>query len=98
MADEVNRMALDGELTIYRAADLKLELLAALRQARVLEIDLSGVIELDSAGLQVLMLAKQTAAAEQRELRLVQHSPAVVDVFELLDLVAFFGDAVLIHA
>ena len=98
MADEVNRMALDGELTIYRAADLKLEVLAALRQARVLEIDLSGVIELDSAGLQVLMLAKQTAAAEQRELRLVQHSPAVVDVFELLDLVAFFGDAVLIHA
>ena len=73
-------------------------MLAALRQARVLEIDLSGVIELDSAGLQVLMLAKQTAAAEQRELRLVQHSPAVVDVFELLDLVAFFGDAVLIHA
>ena len=98
MADEVNRIALDGELTIYRAADLKLEVLAALRQARVLEIDLSGVIELDSAGLQVLMLAKQTAAAEQRELRLVQHSPAVVDVFELLDLVAFFGDAVLIHA
>ena len=98
MADEVNRMALDGELTIYRAADLKREVLAALRQARVLEIDLSGVIELDSAGLQVLMLAKQTAAAEQRELRLVQHSPAVVDVFELLDLVAFFGDAVLIHA
>ena len=98
MADEVNRIALDGELTIYRAADLKREVLAALRQARVLEIDLSGVIELDSAGLQVLMLAKQTAAAEQRELRLVQHSPAVVDVFELLDLVAFFGDAVLIHA
>jgi len=98
MADEVKRIALDGELTIYRAAELKLDVLAALRQARVLEIDLSGVIELDSAGLQVLMLAKQTAAAEQRELRLVQHSPAVVDVFELLDLVAFFGDAVLIHA
>ena len=98
MADEVNRMALDGELTIYRAADLKLEVLAALRQARVLEIDLSGVIELDSAGLQVLMLAKQTATAERRELRLLKHSPAVVEIFEMLDLGAFFGDAVLIHA
>lgn len=98
MTDEVLRISLDGELTIYRAADLKVTVLEALRQARVLEIDLSGVTELDTAGLQVLMLAKQTAAAEQRELRLLQHSPAVVEIVEMLDLGVFFGDAVLIHA
>jgi anti-anti-sigma factor len=98
MADDVSRIALDGEITIYRAADLKTTVLDALRKTRVLEIDLSGVTELDTAGLQVLMLAKQTAAADQRELRLLQHSPAVVEIFEMLDLVAFFGDAVLIHA
>ena len=98
MTDDVQRMSLDGEMTIYRAADLKVLVLEALRKTRVLEIDLSGVIELDTAGLQVLMLAKQTATAEQRELRLLQHSPAVVEIFEMLDLVAFFGDAVLIHA
>nr|WP_179676096.1 STAS domain-containing protein [Duganella sp. 1224] len=98
MADDVTRIALDGEMTIYRAADLKVTVLEALRKTRVLDIDLSGVTELDTAGLQVLMLAKQTAAAEQRELRLLGHSPAVVDIFEMLDLVAFFGDAVLIHA
>jgi anti-sigma B factor antagonist len=98
MADDVTRISLDGEMTIYRAADLKVTILEALRKTRVLEIDLSAVTELDTAGLQVLMLAKQTAAAEQRELRLVQHSPAVVEIFEMLDLVAFFGDAVLIHA
>ncbi|MRW90919.1 STAS domain-containing protein [Duganella sp. FT80W] len=98
MADDVSRISLDGELTIYRAADVKVIVLEALRKTRVLEIDLSGVIELDTAGLQVLMLAKQTAAADQRELRLLQHSPAVLEIFEMLDLVAFFGDAVLIHA
>lgn len=98
MADDVTRIAIDGEMTIYRAADLKTLVLDALRKTRVLEIDLSGVTELDTAGLQVLMLAKQTAAADQRELRLLQHSPAVVEIFEMLDLVAFFGDAVLIHA
>jgi anti-anti-sigma factor len=98
MADDVTRIAIDGEMTIYRAADLKTTVLDALRKTRVLEIDLSGITELDTAGLQVLMLAKQTAAADQRELRLLQHSPAVVEIFEMLDLVAFFGDAVLIHA
>ncbi|RZT05937.1 anti-anti-sigma factor [Duganella sp. CF402] len=98
MAEDVTRITLDGELTIYRAADLKVTVLDALRKTRVLEIDLSGVTELDTAGLQVLMLAKQTATADQRELRLLQHSPAVVEIFEMLDLVAFFGDAVLIHA
>ena len=97
MSDEVNRIAIEGEMTIYRAADLKVTVLEALRKARVLEIDLSGITELDTAGLQVLMLAKQTATADQRELRLLRHSPAVMEIFEMLDLVAFFGDAVLIH-
>ena len=97
MSDDVNRIAIEGEMTIYRAADLKVTVLEALRKARVLEIDLSGITELDIAGLQVLMLAKQAAAADQRELRLLRHSPAVMEIFEMLDLVAFFGDAVLIH-
>lgn len=96
--DTAARLVLDGELTIYRAADLKTAVLDALRKTRVLEIDLSGVTELDTAGLQVLMLAKQTASADQRELRLVQHSPAVVEILQMLDLGAFFGDALLIHA
>jgi anti-anti-sigma factor len=89
--------AIEGELTIYRAADLKVELLDALRKTQVLEVNLSGITELDTAGLQVLMLAKQTAAADKRELHLVQHSPAVVEIFQMLDLGAFFGDALLIH-
>jgi anti-anti-sigma factor len=97
MSDDVNRISIEGEMTIYRAADLKVTVLEALRKARVLEIDLSGITELDTAGLQVLMLAKQTATADQRELRLLRHSPAVMEIFEMLDLVAFFGDAVLIH-
>lgn len=97
MSEDVLRIAIEGEMTIYRAADLKVTVLEALRKTKVLEIDLSGITELDTAGLQVLMLAKQTASADKRELRLLQHSPAVMEIFEMLDLVAFFGDAVLIH-
>lgn len=89
-------MRIEGEMTIYRAAELKAEVLAAVRPKAALEIDLSGVTEIDSAGVQVLMLAKRAAREQGGELRLVAHSPAVVEVFELLDLAAHFGDALLV--
>ena len=56
------------------------------------EIDLSGVTEIDTSGVQLLMLAKKEALAAQRELRLVGHSPAVLEVFELLNVAAYFSD------
>ncbi len=80
---------IEGELTIFRAMELKPLLLA---DPQPLEINLSGVTEIDSAGVQLLMLAKKTARAAQNELRLVEHSPAVIEVFELLNLGEFFDD------
>ena len=86
---DVTRLSIKGELTIFRAQELKPSLLAS--QPRM-EVDLSGVTDIDTAGVQLLMLAKKTALAEQRELRLVGHSPVVIDVFELLNVAAYFGD------
>jgi anti-sigma B factor antagonist len=90
------RLAIDGEMTIYRAAELKPLLLQALEAHGTLELDLSGVTELDTAGLQILVLAKQAAQAAGSVLRLAGHSQAVLDVFELLDMGAYFGDAMLV--
>lgn len=89
-------LRLDGELTIYRAAELKPALLAPLDPGRTLEVDLAGVTELDTAGLQLLMLAKKTAQAQGGALKLTGHSAAVVDVFELLGLAGWFGDPLVI--
>lgn len=85
-------LRIEGEMTIYRAAELKQAVLAKLEQSPALEIDLSGVTDFDSAGAQILLLAKRVALAHAGELHLVGHSPAVLDVFELLDLSAHFGD------
>ena len=84
---------IEGELTIFRAMELKPRLLA---DPQPLEINLSGVTEIDSAGVQLLMLAKKTAQAAQSELRLVEHSPAVIEIFELLNLGEFFDDPLVI--
>jgi anti-anti-sigma regulatory factor len=37
------------------------------------------------------MLAKRTAQAKHGDVRLVAHSPAVLDVMELLNLESYFG-------
>jgi anti-anti-sigma regulatory factor len=50
------------------------------------------VSEIDTAGVQLLMLAKQAALARNSELRLTGHSPAVLEVFELLNVAAYFSD------
>lgn len=88
-------LAIEGELTIYRAAELRQAMLAALGQPGAgLEIDLAGVTELDSAGVQLLIAAGKSAAARGGALRLVRHSPAVLDAFAVLDLGAHFGDPI----
>ncbi|KQV78595.1 hypothetical protein ASD15_22600 [Massilia sp. Root351] len=93
---------IEGELTIYRAAELKAALLAAVSRAHAgghaLEVDLAGVTEIDTAGVQLLMLARRSALQLQRQLRLVAHSPAVLEVFELMDLAGWFGDPLLMAA
>jgi anti-sigma B factor antagonist len=88
-------LRIEGELSIYRAEELKQALLG---EPSPTEIDLSGVTEIDTAGVQLLMLAKRSAQAAQRELRLVAHSPAVSDVFELLNLSAYFDDPLVMDA
>lgn len=89
---------IEGELTIYRASELCVALQAALLQPGDLEIDLAEVSEMDSAGVQLLMAAKRSAQASQRQLRLTAHSPAVLEVFETLDLAAHFGDPLVMAA
>lgn len=86
------RLNPEGEMTIYHAADLKPALLAALSQSDEIELDLSSVSELDTSGVQLLMLLKREAVAAGKALTLSRHSPAVLEVFELLGLSGWFGD------
>jgi anti-sigma B factor antagonist len=84
---------IEGEMTIYRAAEIKRKLLTPIVEAANVEVNLSKVTELDSAGVQLLMLAKRTAQAKNGEVRLIAQSPAVLDVIELLNLGPYFDSA-----
>ncbi|RFP17933.1 anti-sigma factor antagonist [Duganella sp. BJB488] len=87
------RLRIDGEFSIYRAAELKEMVLAAVAQAPRLELDLSAVSELDTAGVQILLLARQAALARGHALRLVDSSAAVQATLALLRVSPDVDDA-----
>jgi anti-anti-sigma factor len=85
------RLRVRGEMSVYRAAELKQLLLDALEQSATLEVDLSEVTEFDSAGLQLLLWARGLANARQGALQIISPSPAVTEVMALLQLDAREG-------
>jgi anti-sigma B factor antagonist len=90
-------LAVEGEMTIYRALELKDVLLGALRAAGAagaeLRIDLGRVSEIDSAGVQLLMLVKHLGQSHGQVVRLTAISPAVRSVAEVLCLEEELGIA-----
>ncbi len=93
----VCHLAIEGEMTIYTAAELKNELAPYLSREKI-EIDLSDVSEMDSAGLQLLILAKRETLSSERILHLTGHSQAVLDVLDICNMAAYFGDPVVISS
>lgn len=90
----VCRLKVKDDMTIYQAVSLKDDLLKGLEGCEELEVSLAEVGEMDSAGLQLMLLVKREAAAQGKDIRFVAHSPAVVDVLELCQLTGYFGDPV----
>lgn len=97
-AEGADRLALCGDLTIYHVAELKPRLIEGIRSGSVLELDLSQVGEMDTAGLQLLALAKRESRKLDHALYIVGHSPAVREGIEFFNMAAFFGDPLVIPA
>lgn len=97
--DETSTLiAIQDEMTIYTALEQKENLLSYLKNDHELQIDLSAVGEIDSAGMQLLILLKKEAEMNNCKLSLIQHSKAVVEVIEHFNLIAFFGDSLVLLA
>ena len=87
VAVDAGRITVRGEMTIYAAAELKDRLFPSVQQAsEPLQIDLSRVTALDTAGLQILLMLQRIAADTGVACRLVSASDAVMDVLNLCGL------------
>jgi anti-anti-sigma factor len=96
--DGAAHLILDGPMTVYNAIEVKDQLMNGLRAAPIFELDLSHVSEMDTAGIQLLILVKRESQRLGHSLRIVAHSPAVREVIDFYNMDAFFGDPMVIPA
>lgn len=82
----MKQMPLPQTLNITTAALVQAEILAALDAGETLELDASGVCEMDTAGLQLLMACHLHAKQTSLKLRITATSPAVEAAFMLAGL------------
>ena len=92
------RLAIEQDMTIYQAEALKAELMGSVEQNQVIELDLSRVTEIDTCGIQLLMLAKRECQKQNKTLRIVAHSPRVHELMDFFNIAGFFGDPLVIPA
>jgi len=91
-------LSLAEDLTIYHALEQKNILLEALRSTEDLELDLLKVSEIDTAGLQLLILLKKEAQSTGKRVSIVAHSQAVRSVIDFCNLATELGDPLVIPA
>ena len=91
-------LSLTEDLTIYHALEQKHRLLDALGSTDELELDLMQVGDIDTAGLQLLILLKKEAQRSGKRLSIVAHSQAVRAVIDFCNLAAELGDPLVIPA
>jgi len=92
------RLQMEGELTIYHSLEIRDGLMEHLAANAEIELDLSGVTEMDTAGFQLLLAAKREGTRLGKAVRFVSHSQAALDVIDLYDMAAQFGDPLLLSA
>jgi anti-anti-sigma factor len=94
---DVCRIRVEGDMTIYTALDLKQELVPCLAKAEQLDLDLSQVNEMDTAGLQLLILLKRETAKRGTRLNITGHSNAATEVIDTFSMAGFFGDPIVMQ-
>lgn len=91
---KVLKFSIEGELTIFKAQELLAIIMPIIISNSEIEIDLSGVTEVDASGMQLMVSTKLEALLQGKTLRYVGHSKPILEMLDLCALGAFFGDQV----
>ncbi len=86
-------LQVEQEMSIYTAATLQTPLLEPLATSRDLTLDLSLVSDMDTSGVQLLLLLHRECIRRQVPLRVSAMSAAVHEALHLYGLLGWFGVA-----
>jgi len=98
MTQRHHNTAIEEDMTVYNALEQKKKLLEALHGCDELDLDLSQVSEIDTAGFQLLLLAKREGQKLGKTVRVTAHSKAVTELLDLYNMASYFGDPLVIPA
>lgn len=86
------QLVASGDMTIYHAAVMKDALLAEASDVKSdLSLDLANVTELDTCGVQMILVLRRHAQAAGHDLTIAATSPAVREVLALCGLETLCG-------
>ena len=77
------KLQLEGEMTIYRAQAIQQDLQTYLDSYEAFDLDLQRIEEIDSSGIQLLLLLKHKSERAGRSFRISACSTAVEEVLRL---------------
>lgn len=86
------RMVFSGELNISNAFETLDTAMGCFNNPLPINLDLSGVTEIDAAGLQILLAIKSHSTIQGRTINLHACSEAVTDLLALAALTGFLGE------
>ena len=95
MDDAHGAMALSGELTIFSVQEIHQRLIEALAKHDELTVDLRDIVEVDTAGLQLMLLAKRKPG---KAVRFCHHPEVVLRLIDLANLGQTLGDPLVLQA
>ncbi len=84
------KVRIDGEMTIYTAAEYRQTLLEQCHSREGMELDLGEVNEIDTSGLQLLVALKKHLSDTESGLQLTSSSEVVQKALVLANLVGDF--------
>lgn len=84
---DTSTLILEGDLTIYYVAQIKDEIFADYEKlGDKVALDLEGVTEIDTAGVQLLLFAKKFFATVHRSMFITKSNESVEVVLKVLDV------------
>lgn len=79
-------------MTIYDVLDIQHLFSSALIKNQEIEVDLSEVVEIDNAGLQLMVTYKNRASEQDKSITFTGHRSQVITLLDLFNINTFSGD------